>query len=255
MVMEKVYSNSRLWLFENCPESYKIKYIDKAFPDLPKTINLFLGSTVHKTLEWLYRKPVHYRNIQLDDFILHFIQTWKDTLKNVRASSNGIEEYLNKGIKFLIDYYKRNKPFYDNTIFVEKRILFPLEASKEYKIQGYIDRLDLNENGEYEVHDYKTNASLKSQKDVDTDRQLAFYHLGLKELFGDDVKVKLVWHFLAHDEKIVSMRTEEQLTKLKLDTLELINKIEENKEWPACGKRWCDWCAWKRKNSLSAFIR
>ena len=51
---EEVYSHSRLWLYENCPEYFKIKYLDKALPDLPVSMALFLGGVVHESLEWLY---------------------------------------------------------------------------------------------------------------------------------------------------------------------------------------------------------
>jgi RecB family exonuclease len=112
-------------------------------------------------------------------------------------------------------------------------------------IMGYIDRLEKHEDGSYEVHDYKTNDRIKSQGGVDKDRQLAFYHLGLQNLFGGDVKVKLTWHFLAHNKKVHSYRTQEQLDKLKEETIKLIEKINSTEEWPACGKPWCDWCAYK----------
>jgi len=128
-----------------------------------------------------------------------------------------------------------------------KLLINPLE-DKHY-IQGYIDRIVLNQ-GRYEVHDYKTNQKIKSQKEVDEDRQLAFYHLGLKKLFGENIKVDLIWHFLAFNEKVVSSRTDVELEKLRKDTLALIEKIENNTEWNACGSKWCDWCSYKKINGL-----
>ena len=58
----KIFSHSRLWLYENCPEAYKVKYIDKKFPDLPKSIEAFLGSMVHDSLEWLYTEKKTRKN-------------------------------------------------------------------------------------------------------------------------------------------------------------------------------------------------
>jgi len=49
--MAKLYSYSKLWLFENCPEAYKIKYIDKTFPEIPRSVEAFLGGMVHESLE------------------------------------------------------------------------------------------------------------------------------------------------------------------------------------------------------------
>ncbi|MFH1290832.1 MAG: PD-(D/E)XK nuclease family protein, partial [Nanoarchaeota archaeon] len=102
----------------------------------------------------------------------------------------------------------------------------------------------------FEVVDYKTNSRIKEQKEVDADRQLAFYHLGMQELFGKDIDVDLTWHFLAFNETVHSKRTQGQLDKLKGETLALIKKIESTTEWPACGKAFCDWCSYKKLQGL-----
>lgn len=249
--MTEVYSNSKLWLFESCPEFYKLKYIDRTLPELPKSINLFLGSQVHETLEWLYKNIKENKTPTLHEIILNFVTNWKNNFSGIKLKPNETqEEYANKGVKFLVDYYQKNKPFIDNTLHIEKKILFPLDVDANYFIQGYVDRIVQNNQGEYEIHDYKTNSFLKSQEELDKDRQLALYHIGLNELFGKDIKVKLIWHFLAHNKTITSQRTPEQLQKLKEETLELIRKIKSTTHWPACGKQWCDWCEYKRENNL-----
>ncbi len=250
--MQKIYSHSRLWLFESCPEAYKIKYIDKTFPDLPKSVELFLGDIVHQALEWFYSEIKINKIHDADELIEKFATLWHENYsKDFRINGNfNIEHYFNKGIKFLVEYFYKNKPFEENTLEIEKKILFPLDASDEFFIQGYIDRVVLNKNEEYEVHDYKTNDQIKTQEQVDIDRQLAFYHIGLQQDYGDKIKVKLIWHFLAHNKTVISVRNQEQLNKLKLDTLNLIKKIETNNQWRSCGKPWCDWCSFKKRNNL-----
>jgi len=245
------YSHSRLTLFESCPEAYKIKYIDKTFPELPTSMSLFLGSMTHETLEWLYHKVRQKDVPTMDELLEHFILNWEVKYTPEIRMLNGttMKGSFHKGLKFLIGYYKMYHPFSESTLEIEKRIVFSLDELGECKIQGFIDRLVLSPEGVYEVHDYKTNAKAKSQKEVDADRQLAFYHLGLKKIYGDDIRVKLIWHFLAHDLTVTSTRTEEQLEDLRVKTLGLIRKIETNTEWKACGSMWCDWCAYKKANS------
>jgi len=251
----KIYSHSRLWLYENCPESYKIKYIDKKFPDLPKSVELFLGGMVHESLEWLYKRIKEGYSPELDELIRDFAERWKSGFtEDIRINNSDEHFYFNRGIKFLIDYFQKNKPFDENTIDIEKRIVFPLDEEGEYRIQGYVDRIVFNiRENEYEVHDYKTNNFLKGQEALDSDRQLAFYHLGVQETFGVQAKIKLIWHFLAHNRTMVSRRTQEQLDELKKKTLELIKKIEDTASWSACGKRWCDWCSYKKTNGLGNY--
>lgn len=246
--MTEIYSHSKLWLYESCPEAYKIKYIDKTFPDLPLHISLFLGSVVHESLEWLYEIINEGKEVGLDELVENFLTLWRAKFNStIRLNGEDEEKFVNKGVKFLVDYYQSNFPFAEKTLDIEKKIFFPLDEDGNYFIQGYIDRIVLNEKGEYEVHDYKTNDVMKSQKEVDRDRQLAFYHLGLQAIYGKDIEVKLIWHFLAHNKNVESKRTQEQLEKLKTETLELIKKIENERAWPACGKPWCDWCSYKAK--------
>jgi RecB family exonuclease len=201
-------------------------------------------------LEWLYNQVKQGRQVEMHKLIVNFAENWQKNLSpNTKIKSDETaEQYFNKGIKFLADYYLKHEPFVDNTLYIEKKIIFPLD--EEHKIQGYIDRLVLNENGEYEIHDYKTNANMKKQEDVDADRQLALYHLGLQEMLGKNISVKLIWHMLAHNKTITSRRTQEQLENLKQETLALIKKIETTTEWPACDKPWCDWCSYKKENNL-----
>lgn len=249
---EKIFSHSRLWLYESCPEFYKLKYIDKKLPPIPVTMPLFLGTVTHEALEWLYHQVKH-REVTVDELIEHFAENWvKQIEKDNIVIENGDEiDSYNKGVRFLVDYYTKNKPFNQKVIAIEHKILFPLDEEGKYKIQGFIDRLDMAEDGTYEVHDYKTNQSMKKKEDFENDKQLAFYDIGLRETFGKDIKVKLVWHFLNFNMKIVSQRTPEQLEKLKADTLELVKKIESATEWPSCNGRYCDWCKYKRENKIT----
>ncbi|MGV8142156.1 MAG: RecB family exonuclease [Candidatus Pacearchaeota archaeon] len=246
-----VYSHSKLWLYESCPEFYKLKYIDKKVPPIPLHASLFLGTTVHEALEWLYHQ-VKYREVSVDELIEYFTEKWVGSFNEDIRVENGDEmEIYNKGVRFLADYYTKNKPFKQNVIAIERKVLFPIDEEKKYFIQGFIDRLDMSEDGTYEVHDYKTNQSMKRREDFENDRQLALYHIGLQEAFGKDIKVKLVWHFLNFNQQIFSQRTQEELDKLKADTFALIKKIESTTEWPACNKQFCDWCNYKNENGVT----
>ena len=155
---EKIFSHSRLWLYESCPEFYKLKYIDKKLPPIPVTMPLFLGTVTHEALEWLYHQVKH-REVTVDELIEHFAENWvKQIEKDNIVIENGDEiDSYNKGVRFLVDYYTKNKPFNQNVLAIEHKILFPLDTEGKYKIQGFIDRLDMAEDGTYEVHDYKTN--------------------------------------------------------------------------------------------------
>ena len=245
--MEKIYSHSRLSTFEQCPLRFKFKYIDKVIPEFEKTIEAHLGTSVHETLEWVYNEIKKEKTHSIDEIIIYYTKRWEENYNEkilIVKKRFTAKDYFNKGIKFLLDYYLKYKPFKDGTIECEKKIM--IQLSEEIKIQGFIDRLVYNsETKEYEVHDYKTANTLPTQAKMDRDRQLALYSIAVKELYGKDKKIKLIWHYLAHNQKISSSRTDNQLEELKKEILELINKIESTKEFPARKSILCNWCEYK----------
>lgn len=241
-----MYSHSKLSTFEQCPLKFKYRYLDKIILDI-KSIEAFLGTMVHDTLEWLYIIKSKENQIpSIEKIIEHYVNKWEeDDNENIIIIKKDLtkKDYFNKGIKFILDYYTKHHPFDEETIGIEKRIVIELDASKGHKIQGYIDRLVHNlEKDEYEIHDYKTSNFLPQKIKFDKDRQLALYSIGIKELFGEDKNVILVWHYLAHNIKICSRRTNEQLKQLKKEILELIDKIESTKEFPPNKSALCNWC-------------
>ena len=244
-----IYSHSKLSAFEQCPLKFKYRYIDKIVPKIEKSIETHLGKAVHDTLEWLYTSVKDKIIPTLDEVIIYYSKKWeKDFSHDIKIINQEFthKDYFNKGIQFLIEYYTKHHPFDDGTIELEKKILLNLDENNKYRIIGYIDRLVKNlQTGEYEIHDYKTANNLPRQEDVDNDRQLALYAIAIKKLFGQDEEICLVWHYLAHNKKITSKRTNEQLEQLRKETIELINKIESTTEFNPCVGKLCKWCEYK----------
>jgi len=247
--MSTIYSHSRLSTFEQCPLKFKYRYIDKIIPEIEQTIEIHLGKTVHDTLEWLYTQVQNKKLPTIDQTIVYYADKWQEKYTpEIVIVKNHLtaKDYFNKGVQFILNYYTKHYPFDDNTIEIEKKILINLDEQGQYKLQGFIDRIVHNKKtNEYEIHDYKTANFLPSQEKIDQDRQLALYSIGVKDLFGQDKEVCLVWHYLAHNTKICSKRTSEQLQQLKKETLELINKIESTEKFPHYISKLCDWCEYK----------
>ena len=64
---KKYYSYSQLSTFKNCPQKYKIQYIDKV-KNNNESIESFLGKRIHESLEWLYQKSKKDSFISFDIF-------------------------------------------------------------------------------------------------------------------------------------------------------------------------------------------
>ena len=244
-----VYSHSRLSCFEQCPQKFKLQYIDKVETEVEQSVEAFLGSRTHETLEKLYRDLQYQKKNTLDD-LLNFLhdewdKNWNDSIVIVRKGYKK-DNYLKMAEKFVTDYYNRYKPFdQGKTISIEDRVLINLDESGDYKLQGFIDRLVETKDGYYEIHDYKTNSRLPLPEYIEQDKQLALYAIGVRDKYPDVKDIRLVWHFLAFNKEIDSTRTDEELEKLKQETTQLIDKIEDATEFPTKPSGLCDWCEFK----------
>jgi putative RecB family exonuclease len=244
-----IYSHSRLSTFEQCKLKFKFRYIEKLKPEIESTIEGFLGGIVHESLEWLYNQVINKNIPSLEQVVEFYAIAWnKKYNSEIKIVNTELtpESYFDKGIKFLIDYYVKNQPFSDNTIAIEHQITLDLNGDGKYQLQGFIDRLvHDNKTNIFEIHDYKTG-QLKSQEDLDNDRQLALYSLGVRKSFPEAKDVHLVWHYLDFNEKRFSKRTIEQLEQLKQDIIQLIDKIESETNFEACPSVLCRWCEFRK---------
>lgn len=243
------YSHSRLSTYENCPYQYKLRYIDKIKIDVPTTIEAFMGDLVHRTLEKLYKDKKFKKVVSKSTLLKFYKDLWakeysKDIL--VAKADQGLtsENYRKMGIKFIEDYYDKFKPFDQWTILgLETQDRMTLPDGNQWHVR--IDKLACDQEGNYYVCDYKTNARMKDQEEADADRQLALYSIWVKDKFKDAKSVKLVWHMLAFNKDAVSERTDEELEKLQRDVCDKIKEIESATEFPRNVTGLCNYCVYK----------
>jgi len=254
-----IYSHSQLSTYETCPHQYKLAYIDKIEVET-EGIEAFMGSRVHEALEKLYRDLKVTKLNPLEELLNFYHQgwekNWNDRIQIVRKDFNA-EDYLRLGKKCITDYYKRYYPFdQGKTLGIEEYVYFPLEEEKGYWIRGFIDRVTLVDSSILEIHDYKTSNRLPSAAEAKSDRQLALYQMGVGGKWQGVQEVRLIWHYLTFDAEIHSSRTPGELHQLREATLELIRRIETDrqflpKEGPLCA--WCDYQGFcpKRKHLIA----
>jgi len=239
------YSHSQLSTYETCPHQYRLHYIQKIKVDT-EGIEAFMGSRVHDVLEKLYRDLKMTKLNTLEELLAFYHQIWEknwsETVQIIRKDYHA-EDYHRLGEKCITDYYKRYYPFdQGRTLGLEETIYFPLEEEKGYWIRGVIDRLALLDHSILEIHDYKTSSRLPTQAGVQSDRQLAFYQMGVEGKWKDIQEIKLIWHYLAFDAEVQSLRTPEELQQLRQETMELIKKIESDRDFSPKESPLCDWC-------------
>lgn len=249
-----VYSHSRLSTFEKCPLQYRFRYLDRIKRDT-QSIEAFMGKRVHEALEKLYRDLQMSKRTSLDELVAGYQKSWRqnysEKIKIVKTEYTA-DHYRQVGERCLVDYFRRYDPFDDGqTVGLEERIHLSLDENPDpnqkgrYQLQGYIDRLVRAGPGVYEVHDFKTSSSLPSDADLRKDRQLTLYQMAVQKRFRDACDIRLVWHYLAFDQKLTSERTPEEIERHRRQTIGLIDTIEETKAFPPKESALCRWCEYR----------
>ena len=243
--MPKIFSHSRLATFEDCAKRFEYRYVLK-IPTDTERIEAFVGKRVHEVLERLYRAAERGHVPPLEKVVYRYNQLFEDNYDadRVRIVRDGtpLEFYRRLGEHCLTAYYRRHYPFDgDETLGLEQRVTFALDEKREYRFQGIIDRIVRARDGVIEIHDYKTSKRVPTQKQVDEDRQLALYQIGLAQRYPDQ-PMRLVWHYLQQDRKLTSIRTPEQLRGLSEDTMNVVDRIKDETEFKPTRSALCDWC-------------
>jgi putative RecB family exonuclease len=251
--VDEIYSHSRLSSFESCPRKFQYRYIYK-IPATLESIEAFVGKRVHEVLERLYEAVDRGHVPTLPQVIARYEALFDEHYDAERITivrtENPVGFYRNIGVQSLSNYYQSHYPFdADETMGLEEHVQFELGQldSGRVRIRGYIDRIAQARDGTIEIHDYKTSARVPKQSDLDTDRQLALYQVGLGERFGEDQPMRLVWHFVRRNQTRTSSRTAEQLAELKENTLGLVDKIRRATVFDPRVTALCGWCEFKTR--------
>jgi len=244
-----LYSHSRITCFENCPFRYKLKYIDKVRPEIEQTVEAFMGTMVHKTMEKLYTDLKFQKLNSLEELLAFYreqwVKNWNPAILLVRKEYTP-ENYMQMGEVCISNYYKKHHPFDQaRTIGLEQKVMLELTGDGRYRLQGYMDRLACSHDGAYEIHDYKTGSSLPLVQYLQQDRQLALYALAVMKSYPNSERISLVWHFMPFNQEIRLEKTAEELEKLRLETIEAIKAIESVKSYRTSVSRLCDWCEFR----------
>lgn len=247
------YSHSKIGAYESCPQKYKFQYVDRIRGDI-ESVEAFLGSRVHEALEHLYNL-VRNGCLPTEQDVLAFYETqWAANWNaNVRIVEQHLqpEHYRSVGRQCVQDYYRHYQPFNQGKVIaLEKQVPILLDSAGQYRMTGFIDRVDKAGDGVFEIHDYKTNRSLPSQQEKDQDRQLALYEIGLRDYIGTGKvqEVALVWHYVRFDQEIRSRRTEQELDDLRQTMIARIQEIEAataDGNFPPHESHLCNWCEYR----------
>jgi DNA helicase-2/ATP-dependent DNA helicase PcrA len=240
-------SYSQIETFRICPLHYKLKYIYKV-PTPPSASQSF-GTSMHATLRNFYEQ-IKFGVKPTEKFIL---KLWADNwVKEGYSSKKHEQDFFAKGKFYLSGFLKEGFNSKIIPVALEQPFTVPLmnpashKASRgqDYlKIGGKVDRVDSLENGAIEIIDYKTGATIPTQKEVDMNLQLSSYALAATRIpFAPFNKkpneVKLSLYFLDNQEKISTTRTREDLEKAIEEIFSVREEIQKS-DFKCSGHMFC----------------
>jgi len=219
------YSPSRISTFEKCSLKFKFRYVDNIKPTRGN-IEAFMGSRVHEALEKLYRDKMFHKTCGIEELVEFYNRRWEKEMDDsifVVKEEYSPENYREMGEEYIRKYYETYKPFDgERTIALEKMVFLKLG---NHMIKGIIDRLS-EKDGVYEIHDYKTSMTLPTLDELGSDRQLSLYALAVKDMYNAP-ETELVWHYVAFNKEMRIKKDNEELQKVREDTLNKIMEIEK----------------------------
>ena len=256
-IKNKYYSYSRLNTFENCPQKYKIQYIDK-IKSKNEGIEAFIGKRIHESLEWLYENSNQNNFISFDRLADKFDQLWIEKWhKNIYVAKNPYKRVsytlnqnqykkiaLNNLSLFYVKYFNHN----NKTIYTELKVKVDIDG---YIFKGIIDRIDLDQDELY-VIDYKTGKSKLKLTLLDK-LQLYIYQLAVEKKYKNK-KIYLSWYYVnsKNGVKKISLNQKDK-NKLNNKLLSILKNIEKSKyenKFPAKETLLCNWCYYWSQCSL-----
>lgn len=167
-------SFSKMNSYDLCPMNYRKLYLDRN-PPKPKSF-FSIGTSYHNTMEDLYQ----YTGPRPQPTLEYLKEIFR--LKWVSAGYRSkVEEefYYRRGLRMCEDYY---------AIFIDGRYK-PAFATEDYfefvigrtLLNGFIDRIDQNDDGTITIVDYKTNPKLYSEEELEDDQQMTMYYLAARQ--------------------------------------------------------------------------
>ncbi len=238
--VEKIHvdylSYSQIETFQTCPLHYKLRYVYKV--PTPATASQSFGTAIHASLKEFFDEVS--AGTKLSEKLL-FELLDKNWISEGYRTKLHEKEFLNKGKLYLSGFLKQG--FNSKVLPVALEQPFTMPLGDGLKIGGKVDRVDDLGNGEIEIIDYKTGATIPSQKDVDKNLQLSFYALAATKISTlpfnkTPEKVKLSLYFLDTQEKISTIRTAKDLQKA-VDEIFKVRGAIENSEFKCSGHMFC----------------
>lgn len=227
-------SFSRIDLYATCPRSFRYRYVDR-LPSRPSR-HLSFGSSVHAALEVFHDQALpEHPDIEL--LLAALYEHWdpsgyadlprEEQLRSYRHAQDVLRRYHARG------------PLEGRRV-VATEAWFEVPFAYEAVVVGSIDRVDVDDDGDLHVIDYKTSRRARPRTEVARSLQLSLYALACQHLYGR-LPATVALDFVVPGVTVAVELDELDLDAARRAVLDTAAAIRAER-FPVTPNRLCDWC-------------
>jgi DNA helicase-2/ATP-dependent DNA helicase PcrA len=215
--------------YRTCPLRYKFARVMRVPQD--PTIAQRFGIVVHQVLERWHRGE----GGSQQDLLNLLDRSWR---RSGLGEGERERQLKTKARDALVRYHARDGERHAETVWLERGFAFKIGP---HTVRGRVDRVDLREDGEYELIDYKTSFP-KTVDELRDDIQLTIYSIGASDAWELEAVKRSYWYVLDDDRVEVPggvNRDEMEATVHQVAEGILSQEFEPSPSYSACSI--CDW--------------
>ena len=222
-------SYSQISIYQSCPLSYKLQYIDGLKPKAKWYFSF--GETLHTCAEYFFKaKLPSYPT--LDELLRFYEESWVSEGWESAEEEARQKDY---GEKVLRDFWGIHSREFKIPLATERIFMVDIQG---VKLRGYIDRIDKQETGGLAIVDYKSNQELFTKDYVENSLQLTLYQLACEQMWDMPIETLTLYHLRSNTPVSSGPRSRDQLD----DASHLAISVAENiaaEKFPATENQYC----------------
>jgi putative RecB family exonuclease len=231
--------------FKECPLAFRFSYLQRLpEPPSPWTSK---GTLVHRALELLMDRPADERTLDAARADLRRARVELSTHPEFAELDLSLDEWaaFDADAEALVErYFALEDPTAVHPIGLELKLEANLGSTR---LRGVIDRLDLDENGEFVVTDYKTGAVPSEHWEMKSLSGVHIYALLCERMLGKrPARVQL--YYLSRPEAIIATPTDQSIVGVERKTVAMASAISAScarDDFRPRPGRLCDFCTFK----------
>ena len=192
--VNELYSWSKINCFMTSPYEYLLKYILHKNEDVDNCAYAPMGGICHSIIERLYENQITYQDM---------VEEFEDGCTSASEIAD-LKFDRNDGVKNdnIKEKYKENLYHFFKThnriqynVAIEKFVTAKID---KWVLQGYVDAIYKDDDGYYNIIDWKTSTKYSGKTAEEKCGQLVVYAIGLNQQGIPMDKIKICWNFLKY---------------------------------------------------------